>query len=117
MNHIRVEDVREFSKEKRIRKKLLGTEKIGAEYLCYEPGQGTPMHHHPKQDELFYVVEGRGILTVGDEEIPVGPSSLVLARAQVPHGMMAASDSRMIVMFFKAPISTSSALRGEPAGS
>ncbi|MGD9044002.1 MAG: hypothetical protein PVG06_09830 [Desulfobacterales bacterium] len=53
MEHLRIEDIKEFSTEKRIRKKLLGSEKIVAEFVCYEPGQGTPEHVHPKQDEIF----------------------------------------------------------------
>ena len=109
MQHLRVEDLKEFSKDKRIRKKLLGSEKIAAEFLCYEPGQGTPIHHHPKQDEFFYVLEGRGTITVGGEGVVVGPTSLVLVPAQVPHGLSADRDSRLVVMFVKAPVSTSSA--------
>ena len=31
MEHLRIEDIKEFSTEKRIRKKLLGSEKIVAE--------------------------------------------------------------------------------------
>jgi len=109
MEHLGIDGLLEFSTEKRIRKKLLSSQKIVAELLCYEPGQGTPQHHHPKQDEIFYVIEGKGKMIIGDEELPVGPTSLVLVPAQVSHGIAAASGSRLVILFIKAPGATSSA--------
>jgi quercetin dioxygenase-like cupin family protein len=109
MEHLRIEDIKEFSTEKRIRKKLLGSEKIVAEFVCYEPGQGTPEHVHPKQDEIFYVVEGRGIMTVDGVEIPMEPTSLILVKAREKHGVKTLPGSRLVMMFTKAPASTKSA--------
>ena len=101
MEHLNIEEVKEFSTEKRIRKKLLGSEKIVAEFVCYEPGQGTPEHVHPKQDEIFYCVEG--------EEIALEPTSLILVKAREKHGVRTLPDSRLVLMFTKAPASTKSA--------
>ena len=65
MEQLNIDEVKEFDTEKWIRKKLLGSNKIVAERLCYEPGQVIPEHVHPKQDEIFYVNEGtRCILIV-----------------------------------------------------
>ncbi len=108
MDHLHIEDLVEFSTDKRIRKKLLGSGKIVAELLCYEPGQSTPMHQHPQQDELFYVLEGNGKLTVGGEETTINAKSLIHVPAQTLHGVTA-GDSRLIILFFKAPVSTAPA--------
>jgi quercetin dioxygenase-like cupin family protein len=56
MQHVSIDDLKEFATDKRIRKKVAGSEKIVAEMVCYTPGQVTPAHVHPKQDEIFYVV-------------------------------------------------------------
>ena len=109
MEQLKIEDLKEFSTDKRIRKKLLGSEKIVAEMVCYEPGQSTPEHPHPKQDEVFYVVEGKGIMTVDGKEIALEPTSMILVKAREKHGVKALSDSRLVMMFFKAPGSTKSA--------
>jgi quercetin dioxygenase-like cupin family protein len=109
MEHLNIEEVKEFSTEKRIRKKLLGSEKIVAEFVCYEPGQGTPEHVHPKQDEIFYCVEGKGIMIVNGEEISMAPTSLILVKAREKHGVKTLPDSRLVLMFTKAPASTKSA--------
>jgi len=109
MEQLRIEEIKEFSTEKRIRKKLLGSDRIVAEFVCYEPGQATPEHVHPKQDEIFYCVEGRGIMIVDGEEIALEPTSLILVKAREKHGVRTLPDSRLVLMFTKAPASTKSA--------
>ena len=108
MEQLRIEDIKEFATEKRIRKKLLGSDRLVAEMVCYEPGQATPEHAHPKQDEIFYVVEGTGTMIVNGEEIPLKPTSLILVKARERHGVRTLPDSRLVLMFFKAPASTKS---------
>ena len=108
MDILNVAEVKEFSKEKRIRKKLLGSEKLAAEFVCYEPGQSTPQHPHSNQDALFYVIEGRGTFIIDDKEVPVEETTLVLVPARVKHGISADKNSRLVVMFIKAPGTTKS---------
>lgn len=106
MQHVSIDDLKEFATDKRIRKKVVDSEKIVAEMVCYTPGQVTPNHVHPKQDEIFFIVEGEGMMIVDDEEIPVSPTSIIMVPATVSHGVRAADDSNLVLMFFKAPGST-----------
>ena len=101
MDYIQIPDLIEFSTDKRIRKKLLSSDKVAAELLCYEPGQSTPMHQHPTQDEVFFVVSGRGTIKVGDEEISFAPNSLLRVPAGTLHGLTA--SERAVLFFVKAP--------------
>jgi oxalate decarboxylase/phosphoglucose isomerase-like protein (cupin superfamily) len=66
MQHVSIDDLKEFATDKRIRKKVASSDKIVAEMVCYTPGQVTPNHIHPKQDEIFYVVEGNGAMIVDE---------------------------------------------------
>ncbi len=45
----------------------------------------TPPHVHEREDELFYVLEGEHVFTVGEEAFRVGPGGLVFAPRGVPH--------------------------------
>jgi len=45
----------------------------------------TPLHVHEHEDELFYVLEGDHVFTVGDEELAVGPGGLAFAPRGIPH--------------------------------
>ena len=67
---------------------------------CYEPGQVTPFHVHPNDDEVIYCVEGRGAITFEVlPKVPMVPGSLVSLPAGLPHGIEAAADSRMVVIY------------------
>ena len=45
----------------------------------------TPMHLHERHDELFYVLEGDHVFTVGGTEHEAGPGDLVFGPRGVPH--------------------------------
>jgi quercetin dioxygenase-like cupin family protein len=98
-----VNDLIEYSPDDRVRKKLVGSDRLLAEMVCYEPGMMTKEHIHPWQDEIFYVVEGSGTIIVDGDSIPVSQSSMVLVRARSKHGVRAADDGRLVLLFVKGP--------------
>ena len=53
--------------------------------LCFDPGQFVPLHKHPRGDEYFYVIKGKGKITIGKEEATAEPGCIVKAPAGVPH--------------------------------
>ena len=81
---IRLPELIEFQAGKRVRKKLFEGAQLWGELLCYEAGQTTPSHHHPKEDELFVVLEGHAALLAGDRELDAPAGSLVIVPATVP---------------------------------
>ena len=47
---------------------------------------GEPDLQQPHtEDEVYYVISGRGRISVGDEDRPVGPGSTVFVATGVPH--------------------------------
>lgn len=57
---------------------------LSAGIYVLEAGATDPQSPH-SEDELYYVIAGRGIVTVGEETRPVVPGSLVFVPATVPH--------------------------------
>jgi mannose-6-phosphate isomerase-like protein (cupin superfamily) len=45
----------------------------------------TPLHVHEREDELFFVIEGEHVFSVGDRELRAGPGDTVFAPRGVPH--------------------------------
>jgi mannose-6-phosphate isomerase-like protein (cupin superfamily) len=45
----------------------------------------TPLHVHENEDELFYVIDGDHVFTVGDEEFRACPGAVVFAPRRLPH--------------------------------
>lgn len=103
METLSLDDMIEFNTDRRIRKRLIIADRIESELVCYEPGQGTVEHHHVEQDEIFYVVEGKGNFVVDGETVPVATGSMLLAPADSKHAIETSDDSRLVVIFFKAP--------------
>jgi mannose-6-phosphate isomerase-like protein (cupin superfamily) len=49
------------------------------------PMVDTPLHVHSREDELFYIVEGEHIITLGERELRLGPGEAIFAPRGVPH--------------------------------
>ncbi|HID76925.1 MAG TPA: cupin domain-containing protein [Planctomycetaceae bacterium] len=41
------------------------------------PGATTAAHHHARSEEIYYVLEGHGLMRVGDELRPVRPGDAI----------------------------------------
>jgi mannose-6-phosphate isomerase-like protein (cupin superfamily) len=52
------------------------------------------------EDEVYHVVAGWGLISVGDETFPVRPGSIVHVAATVPHRFHDISQELRIVVFF-----------------
>ncbi len=57
---------------------------LSAGIYTLEAGATDPQRPHT-EDELYYVVAGRGVVTVGEETRPVVPGSVIFVAAGVPH--------------------------------
>ncbi len=65
---------------------LVGTPGLRVVLLCWPPGFSSVPHVHPAADEIFSIVSGRALFTIGDEpEREVGPGSFLLAERGVRH--------------------------------
>ena len=100
---LELKEMIEFDAEKRVRKKVFHSQMINSEIACYEPGQGTVLHVHPKQDEIFYVIEGTGALTLDGSEFLLQERSTVFVPAGAKHGVRTDDNSRLVIMFTKGP--------------
>ena len=54
---------------------------------CLEPGQSQKVHAHEGADKFYFVLQGRGNFTVGEEQKDVGPGALIVAPSGIPHGV------------------------------
>ena len=101
----KLNDLVAFDKEARlVRKKVFQTESIVAEIVCYEPGQLTKTHVHPNQDEIFFCMDGSGVITfAGRDDIPIEKGSVVFVPKGTEHGVNTIGDERLVLVFTKGP--------------
>ncbi|CAG0928563.1 hypothetical protein TFLX_00935 [Thermoflexales bacterium] len=62
-------------------------------------GGADPQSPHT-EDEVYYVVEGRAQIRVGDEDRSVGPGSIVFVAARVEHRFHSIEADLTILVFF-----------------
>jgi quercetin dioxygenase-like cupin family protein len=68
------------------RRCLVGTPGLRVVLLCWPPGFSSVRHVHPAAEEVFSVVRGRALFTIGQEvEREVGPGSILFAERGVRH--------------------------------
>ena len=72
---------------------------LSAGIYTLEAGATDPQQPHT-EDELYYVVAGRAMVTVGEETRPVVPGSVVFVAAGVPHRFHDIAERlELLVMF------------------
>jgi mannose-6-phosphate isomerase-like protein (cupin superfamily) len=49
------------------------------------PGKSIPPHCHPDFEEIYYVLSGYGIMTIGDEQKEISRGDVVYIPALAPH--------------------------------
>jgi quercetin dioxygenase-like cupin family protein len=94
-------ELKAFAPDKRVRKMLFKTDQLWSEIACYEPGQSTVMHAHPREEEAIFVLQGTANMNVGGEEIVVPAGSIVRFPSRVPHDVRNLGADRCVIMFLK----------------
>ena len=89
-------------------------ERCGAQHLrmhvsVINPGAAPhPPHRHP-DEEIIYILEGRALVLLGEEEHRVGPQTAVFCRSQLWHGLRNAGDEPLKYMIIREGQTTSAA--------
>jgi quercetin dioxygenase-like cupin family protein len=102
-----------FAQDKRVRKMLFKTDQLWSEIACYEPGQSTVMHTHPKEEEAIFVLEGTANMNIDGREVVVPAGSIVRFPNNVMHDVRNLGRERCVIMFIKVNPKT---LRGSRDG-
>ena len=103
MESKRLTDEVSFSEEKMKKNALFDSPHLFYDAYCLLPGQAQKVHAHEGSDKVYFVVEGTGAFTIGDEEESLGAGNAVIARAGVPHGVRNAAGENLVLLVTMAP--------------
>jgi quercetin dioxygenase-like cupin family protein len=90
-----------FAGDRRVRKMLFKTDQLWSEIACYEPGQSTAMHHHPREEEAIFVLEGTAHMAIDGQEVAVPAGAIVQFPNAVLHDVRNLGPGRCVIMFVK----------------
>jgi quercetin dioxygenase-like cupin family protein len=93
--------LKDFAPDKRVRKMLFKTDQLWSEIACYEPGQSTAMHSHPREEEAIFVLQGTATMSIDGQEVVVPAGSIVKFPNNVPHDVRNLGTERCVIMFLK----------------
>lgn len=82
---------------------LFETERMFADIYCLEPGQEQKRHAHRGADKIYVVLEGTGRFNIGDDVRDLGTDEIVMAPADVEHGVRNESQIPLVLLVFMAP--------------
>lgn len=66
-------------------------------------GAAVGQHHHIETEEIYYIVQGNGRMTVGDEVREVGAGDAVFIPAGKVHSLKNTGDADMILLLVCGP--------------
>lgn len=89
MEVVDLKGAQEFSPKHHVHKTLTDTPLSDISIACWEPGQTSPIHHHPGADEIYHVLEGEGLFTDGRTERRLAPGDTVIFPAGEVHQVRA----------------------------
>jgi quercetin dioxygenase-like cupin family protein len=93
--------LKDFAPDKRVRRMLFKTDQLWSEIACYEPGQSTVMHSHPREEEAIFVLQGTANMNIAGEEVVVPAGAIVKFPRNVPHDVRNLGGDRCVIMFLK----------------
>ncbi len=70
---------------------------------AFEPGQEHRLHAHAGQDKAYLVLRGTGLFLLEGRELPMSAGDLLVAPADVPHGVRNNGAERLLVLAVLAP--------------
>ena len=83
-------------------RKIYNTKNAVSVHMTIKPGQSLKKHMTPV-DVFFYVLEGEGIVEVGNEKKKVTQDTLIDSPAKIPHCWYNESEKNLRILVVKVP--------------
>ncbi len=94
---------RHFAADKMQKVNLFETPQMFCDVYCLEPGQAQKVHTHAGATKFYYVIEGEGTVTIGDETRTLAPGDIAWSAPDEPHGVENRGDGRLVLLVSMAP--------------
>lgn len=92
-----------FAAEKMRKVNLFETERMFCDVYGLEPGQEQSGHSHAGSDKVYFVLDGRGVFRIDDDERELGHGNAIFAAAGSKHAVRNPGPDRLSLLVFMAP--------------
>jgi len=80
----------------------VGSENLALSVCYLNPGEEVRVHDHP-YEEVYFVVNGRGAMTLGDRKLSLEPLDFVYIPASVRHGQRNTGNDVLVIVCAMSP--------------
>jgi mannose-6-phosphate isomerase-like protein (cupin superfamily) len=67
------------------------------------PGGSTTPHYHPETEEIYYILSGRGLMTIASETVEVGPGDAIAIPPGARHTIANPGHETLVFLCCCAP--------------
>src|SRR5579862_3801012 len=99
----RVSSFAKFTPEKMGKSTLVQGNFLFAGLNCFEPGQEHAPHTHQDQDKLYLILEGSGMVQVGDQTERLSVGDAAFAPSGIVHSIRNPGPERLVDMAVLGP--------------
>jgi quercetin dioxygenase-like cupin family protein len=104
MEHFKkISDAVQFASDKMKKNGIFETERLFCDLYCFESGQAQAPHTHEGSDKIYFVVKGKGLFQVGQEERELSEGEIAMAPSGQRHGVRNPGPDRLLLLVFMAP--------------
>lgn len=82
---------------------LFETAQMFCDVYCLEPGQAQKVHSHEGATKFYYVIEGEGTFTIGEEERTLGAGNVAASIPGEAHGVRNDSREPLVLLVAMGP--------------
>ncbi len=79
---------------------LVQNEALSMTLFAFAKGEGVSTHSAPG-DAMVYIIDGQAEITIGGEKLAAGAGQTVVMPADIPHGLEATEDFKMLLILVK----------------
>lgn len=102
MEHLRLQDLRSAHREGgTLYHEFLRVPALNCGLYVLPAGERDPQQPHD-EDEVYYVIAGRGRFRASAEDVAVGPGDVLYVAAKDPHHFHSITEDLEILVFFAA---------------
>ncbi len=79
------------------------TQGLAMGMVILPPGRTSSAHSHETEQEVWYVISGRGRVRIGDEEAEIRSDTIVVAPAGITHQLTSEGDEALKAIWMFTP--------------
>ena len=99
----RISSTAQFDPEKMGKSTLMRGDLLFVGLNAFEPGQEHAAHAHVGQDKLYFILEGTGVVHIGEQSEILSAGGAAYAPSGVSHSIRNPGPDRLVTMVVLAP--------------